>query len=785
MTDGIETRGSVEDAVARLASDVDLLWVPLERAEAPEVLIDEVSAPSRVVEGEPHRVRIVVRSSIATGAILRVYRGSKPVAASRVQLQPGQANLFSFEQTAPRATDAVVYRAEIEADDDGLVENNRGAAVVRVEGRSRVLIVDRDPRSLEPLARALESGEMEVELGGAGLIPGNLLGLTAYDAVVFADMPATQLSDGQMRALRDYVETAGGGFVMLGGPDSLGPGGYWRTPVEEILPVSMELKDRTHYPSLGLVMCIDKSGSMAGHARAAKIEVAKASAAEVAAQLTPMDQVGVIAFDAAAKWVVPLVSGGDRDRVVRSLGTVRAGGGTDAYPAMEEARRALRGAPVRIKHVILLTDGQLQGRDHVGLAEVMRTEGITISTVGVGTDADLFTLQRIAMAGGGRFYPARDIVRLPRIFLREVFHVSRPWLVEESFRPVRSEGAMLPELRLDAAPPLAGYVATSDKSRAQHLLLTHRDEPLLSVWRFGLGKTVAFTSDAKGRWSDAWLRWDGYAPFWAGVVRWAARGHETAGRLRAGVSVSEGRLRVAADYVDSEGSFVNGATPKTVVVGPDGFRAEVPLAQVGPGRYEAEVRGAPPGPYLAAVLDSTFEGNTVGATTTTIVPYSDEFRSLDLAPEALERLVTSGRVRIETDHDGFFSHRGTGGIVRWSLVPLLLGAASILFVGEIAARKLRFDRARRRSDATRAASRMSERFARLRSARGRALKEKERDEVAEPVTAADALPADPREVRAGSRPRPEETKPTAEEGPPEDETHTSRLLRAKRKRPKR
>ena len=57
----------------------------------------------------------------------------------------------------------------------------------------------------------------------------------------------------QMKLLRAYVRETGGGLVMTGGPDSFGPGGWYRTPVEDVLPVDMDVRSEKYFPSLSLI----------------------------------------------------------------------------------------------------------------------------------------------------------------------------------------------------------------------------------------------------------------------------------------------------------------------------------------------------------------------------------------------------------------------------------------------------------------------------------------------------------------------------------------------------
>lgn len=774
LTDGMETRGSLEDAILGADDPIDLVWVPVRGARQTEALVESISAPANLTEGQPHRVRVLIRSTMETGGILRLYRGDTLISSSRVRLRPGDGNLFSMELEAPFDSGPLLYRAELEAEGDGATENNSAATVVRVEGRPRVLAIDTDPNALQPLARALTAADMAVTRGGPASLPGDLVGMAAYDAIILSDSPATDYSDGQLESLGTYVHTVGGGLVMIGGPGSFGPGGYWKTAVEKVLPVELDVKDRRNYPTLGLVLCIDKSGSMAGARAVRKIDIAKAAAAEVATEMTPMDRIGVIAFDAAAKWVVPMTEGGDAGKVLSGLGTVRAGGGTDAYPAMELALETLREEEVRVKHVILLTDGQLAGRDHEGLASRMASRGISVSTLGIGTDADPYTLERIARSGTGEFYMARDISRVPRIFLREAFRVSRSWIEEEPFQPVlQSTHPALAEIAPGGTPPLEGYVVTSRRAGAQHLLATPKDDPLLSVWRHGLGKAAAFTSDAKGRWGRSWVQWEGYRPFWMQLVRWTSRDEERAGRLQAIANVSEGRLVISADLHASDGAFINGARPHAVVAGPDGARQEIGLEQVGPGRYRGEVDAGEPGVYMAAVVDGPSDA---GTTTTTVLPYSSEFRDLDRAPDAMERLVAGRHARIEAEAEGIFRHTGGGGEVRWPLAPYLLALSAFFLLTEVAARKLqvRFPIPAFLARAGRTESEPS--LVRLRGARRRVqdkyAAEADPEEQASPPGEAAAVAAGPSIRRR---------KPAGAVADRSADT-TSRLLKAKRRR---
>jgi uncharacterized membrane protein len=771
LTDGLETKGSVEAAIARLPRDVDVVWLPIERSATSEILVEALHAPERVRAREPFRLRAVIRASEEMKATLRLYRQGVAVKEGVIDLRPGRENLFVLDERAGDTSETILYEVRVESGPGDFVENNSASALVEVEGLPRVLLIDRDPASIAPFARTLERAGIRTEVRAPGGLPATLVSLSAFDAVVLSDTGASRFSDAQLEMLRSYVEDLGGGFLMTGGPESFGPGGYRQTPVEKVLPLDMEVKESRYFPSLGLVICLDKSGSMGGYSERdgiEKIEIAKLAAGEVARMLTPMDRMGLVAFDDAAKVITPMTSGAQKEKILESLGTLRAGGGTDAYPALEVAGKSLKETNTKVKHVLLVTDGQLAARDHEGLVYKMAQDGMTVSTIGVGTDADIRALELIARAGSGTFHRAEDISTLPRLFLREAFRVARTFLVEERFQPtLRAHHPALGGLGTMTMPPLGGYVATAEKPLAQHLLGTHRKDPLLSVWRTGAGKAAAFTSDVKNRWAVEWMNWHGYAEFWPGLVRWCLR--ESASEdFRVRAEPSGEAVRVTVDAVTDEGEFENGAVLRGMIAASDGTRKELRFAQTGPGRYEAEQKDVVPGATVVAVIQEKASGEKRSALAHTVVPYSDEFRALPANAEAFERLVAIGRMRTVRSLDDVFTHRGTAGKVQWPLAPLLLAAATIALVGEVGARRLRLPSLKRKKPFEAEAS-ADERLDALRAAKARV-----RD-VAKPLEPAGEMAVGQTPEEGPAVPGPKASS-TSQEG-----SYTSRLLAAKRK----
>ena len=112
-----------------------------------------------------------------------------------------------------------------------------------------------------------------VVTSSAGL-PSNAKDLLGFDLLPLSDVSATLVSQAQMLAIESFVRDYGGGFVMAGGENSFGSGGYQGTQLEKVLPVRFEQEKKRDQPTLALVLAIDRSGSMSGR----KLELAKDAA---------------------------------------------------------------------------------------------------------------------------------------------------------------------------------------------------------------------------------------------------------------------------------------------------------------------------------------------------------------------------------------------------------------------------------------------------------------------------------------------------------------------------
>ena len=694
LSDGEETRGDAAGQVL-LGSGDELSVVALGRGALPEVVLESLIVPDNVDDGSGFEIRVVARSVREGSAVLRLYRNEHYLGDVPVELSGGRADVFTFRQVADEPG-LLRYRAILEVDDgdlDALPQNNEVMATVQVSGSPRVLYVEGASGQSGHLTTALRGDGIDVDVVGAGEFPATLASMRPYAAIILSDVPAHVLTSVQMDALHSYVRDLGRGFVMIGGENSFGVGGYYKTPVEELLPVQMDIEDKKHFPSLAMVLAIDRSGSMSGTGQASKIGMAKEAAIRSVELMTERDMVGVVTFDSAGSWAVPLQTLDDKQGVMQRIASIRAGGGTDIYPALKMANAQLAGSGAALKHVVLLSDGITGDAAFEALIrDAYQKHNITLTAIAVGSDADRMTMRQFAQWGGGRYYLVTDPHAIPQIFTRETMLASRSFVVEEDFKPVPKDPSTLLK-GLDSAnlPVLHGYVATGPKPRASVPLLATNDAPLLAHWRYGLGKSVAFTSDCKARWGRSWIHTPEYTKLWSQTVRWVM-GDPLGGDLQVVTEIDRGVLRVTVDAFDESGAFRNFLDGSARVVAPDLTVRELPLRQVAPGRYVATMEVDQDGSYLAGIAMSAGDKPVGQVVAEAVQPYSPEYRTPAVGSSLLPELARLGGGAVLSDPAEVFRRPDEARRVPHPLWPPLLLIALVLLLMDVALRRLDLSR---------------------------------------------------------------------------------------------
>jgi uncharacterized membrane protein len=638
LSDGQETSGSVLDA-ARIAADagISVSTVPLAaRAAAGEVFVRRIDAPTEVRVDQAHEFSVVIAATESADATVTVLRDDTYYGESRVDLAPGD-NVVAFQGVF--AEEGVhSYRVRVESRRDPLPMNNEAEVFVRAVGEPLVLYVS--PSPAPQIIRALAGQGIATRVVTSDRMPGDVDGLVPYDAVIFDNVPAFELSVPRMEAVESYVRDTGGGFIMIGGDTSFGAGGYYGTPIERALPVDMDVTSSMRVPSLAMVFVIDKSGSMGsievnGQSKLDLVKEAVIASVEI---MNAFYTVGVLAFDADYEWTVPLTEAGNRAQIAEDLSRLASGGGTVLEGALREAHATLAGQEAAVKHLIVLSDGLTADAEFESIVGDMAEDSITVSTVSVGSSSDRELMRQIAEWGGGRSYHTTDSRSVPRIFTNETTIVSRNLIVEETFVPtVRAASPILQGIDLSGMPPLRGFVLTYGKLGGQQVLTGATSDPLLSTWQYGLGRTAAFTSDLRAKWAQAWLDWPGYQQFLAQLVRWTQRA-ESDSNLAVSFRQSVDSTRVAVDALEPDGSFRNLLELSALVRPPAGDSFVVDLPQVAPGRYEASIPSTSEGAYLVTVFGDTEVPRAYGFG----VPYAREYIQFETDYELMSLVAEAG-----------------------------------------------------------------------------------------------------------------------------------------------
>jgi uncharacterized membrane protein len=573
----------------------------------------------------PFQAELALSATQGGKARVKIYRNKFLVSDEEIELVQGR-NLLELPRVALEEG-FHEFEAVVEGEHDSVLENNVARAAVRVAGRPKVLLVERREEDARALAEALAGQEIEVEVRPEAGAPESIEDLLNFDVVVLSDVPAEAFSPEGMEAVKTYVREMGADLVMIGGEKSFGLGGYYRTPIEDALPVRMPIKKNVEKPNLALALVIDKSGSMGGE----KIEIAKESAIATAEVLQKNDRFGVVAFDSAFEWICPMTDSSEAAAITSFIARLVPGGGTNIYPALYEAWQALLQEDAKLKHIILLSDGQTEGSGYDVLVNHIAADGITLSTVGIGEGAEMQLLGDMAAWAGGESYFTDDFATIPQIFTRETMRASKSMLVEEPFVPrVTGASEALSGIAPEALPFLLGYVATQPKETASVALQSEYGDPVLAGWSFGLGHSAAFTSDAKSRWAAEWIGWEAFGKFWGQLVRSVmSTGAHKELATKARIDLAGGRAKISFDVRDRSGAWRDDVMPRLSLLLEGESSVDVPVRHVAPGLFDAEVEVERYGEFQRLLVVYEQDGEPVDLRALAFVEsYSPEFKSV-------------------------------------------------------------------------------------------------------------------------------------------------------------
>jgi Mg-chelatase subunit ChlD/uncharacterized membrane protein len=697
LSDGQQNQEQADEAAALAsAAGVQLLTVPLTTQSGPEALVEGLDAPGQVHQGDAFSVTARIRATDPTGATLHLLVDGALAATQQVNLQPGD-NRFVIP-LEPLPSGHHIFQLQMEADADTLAQNNTGGAYVVVTGPASVLLVETSPDDGKFLGDALRAKGVQVDEKDPQAAPLDAADLRNYAAVVLANLPASALSQDQTAALQDYVRNFGGGLLVTGGDQSFGPGGYARTPLEDMLPVQMDLHGQSLTASTAVVLVIDNSGSMGDVTQGSnKMELAKQAALAAAQSLGPYDEIGILAFSDTPRWAIPLTSAADLTPVEQAINAMAPGGGTEIYPALQAAYQGLSAVDAQVKHIVLLTDGEAPNGPYDQLTQQMRDAGITLSTIAVGSDADVNLLQQLAQWGNGGYYDGNDPFNLPQLVLKDTQQVQRAAIVEQNTQlQAASSSPALTGIDVANLPALRGYVATTPKPQTTVNLVSNQHDPVLSEWQYGLGRVIAWTSDVNNRWSADWLQWQDFARFWSQVVERAARPADDPNR-QVNVTMQGTQAQITVDAETSaddpqQRQYLNNLSTTATLVGPDGVPRQITLPQVAPGRYQASTTVDDNGVFQLDVQQTDpATGSVAQQSGGFVVPYSPEYQAAGTNTDFLTSLAQTTGGRVIQSPDQALVHDLPAVGEPQPLWPYLLAVAAVLMLCDVGVRRVRFD----------------------------------------------------------------------------------------------
>lgn len=688
LSDGRENLGRAAE-IARLAAvrGIPIDSLPLADLQGADVQVVTLDGPDTARENQAVPLTARINSSLATTGRLQVFANNELIQTLDVTLQPGMNDVAIHVPAG--ATGFARYEVRLEAAGDTQPLNNRAATFTSVQGPPLVLLVAADSARATPLAQALSAAGARVEVQPPAQLSADQATLRRYVAIVLVDVPARSVPSVVQRALPVYVREQGGTLVMVGGTDSFGAGGWRRSPVAAVLPVELEPPTQRERPDVALALVIDRSGSMTevGNSGRSKLDLAKEAVYQASLGLEQGDQVGVVVFDEASDWVLPLQSLPSVLDIEQALSKVSDGGGTNIRSGIEPAAQALASVDARTKHMILLTDG-IADSNYADLIDQMRNQQVTISIVSIGQDANP-ALEQIAQQGGGRYYRVVSASDVPRIFLAETVLIAKRDIVEETFVPTMV--LPVPVVRgLGLLPSLYGYNATGQRQAARTILVSPDGKPILAQWQYGLGRSLAWTSDMKAQWGRDWITWAQFPTFAAGLLDAMLPPQRIEGlAMETRIAGAQAILEVTVE--DGQRQPIEAAQLVGQLLDPADQGAPLNFTQIGPGRYRAVAPAEAAGVYLAqvAVLDGT--GQSLGSVNGgLVVAYSPEYAlgTPNSGRGLLDTLTraTNGRIA-PAPNQIFIPTQAAVGSVSEIALPLLW-LALILWPLDIALRRL-------------------------------------------------------------------------------------------------
>lgn len=676
-SDGSDTGERLDTALASLrARGVGIDVLPLTDRPADDTIVTGVEAPGRPVEGDRLPLKVMIDSEAGGTVRLGITSDGVRVDEIEVTLKPG-SNVVDVSLPEVTAGGHAIEVALLGAA-DAVPQNDRSGLTLAVAPKALVAVVAPELEWGGYFARALALQGIASEVMQPGDAPSDPKGWLKYSAVALMNVPAIALTSTQQDQLEHYVRVDGRGLLILGGENSFGPGGYYQTPLEAMSPLSARVPKDMPVTAFGFVL--DRSGSMKADVEGVtQLAIAKSATLSAVELLNDASRVAIVVFDTKATLLVPMQDRKDIPAIEEALKRVAPGGGTSIFPGLSKMLDEMEKSRSRVRHIVVMSDGQSQGGDFLTLARDAHNRGITISAIAIGTFADVARLRDLARDGGGAFHVTQDFRALPSILSQEAMMLSGD-AMEAGVRPVTWVDRDVPFLNglPERMPEIESYVPTTAKPEARLHLATTDDKgetvPILASWQYGNGAVLALATHGAGPGSVRWMALPEYPMLWSQIVRNMLPTTSGPG-MTVALERSGGQGVIVADVLSDDGEPVGALAPVATILR-DGQPVGDPLRlqMVVPGRYTARFAADVPGTYTADVAADGY-----AATSAMSVAYAPRLDFTRARPERLEALAAASGGQVLA---------GTEPLARSSLVwqlqpvwrPWLLLALAVLLV---------------------------------------------------------------------------------------------------------
>ena len=698
FSDGIHNTGgtSLKEYLPLLsATNIEMLTVPLTTVND-AVRVVHLQAPSQVRKGQSFEMRAVIETDGSIPTLTATLHHNDRTTHAFEWTLPSGIHSLSLTPEPERLLEEGTHRYTLKLNvTDEIPENNQGHGIVTIQDKPHALYIEGDlehaavsnrgPHPLlgrgtghrAELETVLEENGFIVETISPVEMPTELVELQRSDVLILSNVSAETLSTEQLQNIENYVRDLGHGVVVMGGERAYGPGGYTDTALERTLPVEMTPRERKD--AVAIVFVLDTSGSMANYVEARqKIGLAIEGVRAGIRNLDENDEAGILGFNVAVHTISDLTS--DHEALRQTVSRLRPTGGTTKMEdATKRAYEMLNANDAKRKHIVLLSDGKSDADTSafLGLAERIAEAQIDITAIAIG-DANRDLLSQFAEKGSGRVVFVENIQQLPAI-LTEAVRETQRYIVQEPFQPVLTATNESIVAGIGVTPLLHGYVATAEKETAQVFIQSHKDEPILAGWNFGLGRAIAWTSDVKPAWAKAWIPWHNFGKFWGQVINWTLPAANIGSDFDLRVSMHHG---VAEVHIDTRTS--SEASYKVHVVGPDLASQIVEIQQVTPTRYTGTFQMQDSGSYI---ITAEREGDAHRSVETLSLPYPAEYAEFQIDTTSLKMLAAGTAGIYEPTPTQIAAPAGVPIESQTSLVQALLVIAAILFVLEMILRR--------------------------------------------------------------------------------------------------